>query len=129
MAANTPVNAWTSETGTDDGKNDAEKAKVVNNNHEEAMYDSSLLNDLDLGQCQAVFSPPLSVLSPGTDLRLRPLQMGDYRTGFLQLLAQLTKVGDISEEQWEERFKMMKKKKGTYYVTVLEDVQTSQVVN
>jgi len=128
MAANTLVDAWTSETATHDSHNDAQETKVVNNNYEEAIYDSSLLSDLDLGQCQAVFNPPLSVLSPGTDLRLRPLQLGDYRTGFLQLLAQLTKVGDISEEQWEERFKMMKRKEGTYYVTVLEDVQTSQVV-
>lgn len=128
MSGSAVVNAWTNETATDECKINPDKSEAVNNNYEEAIYDCSLLNSLDLGQCQAVFNPPLSVLSPGEDLRLRPLQLGDYRTGFLQLLGQLTKVGEISEEQWEERFMGMKRKEGTYYVTVLEDVQTSQVV-
>jgi len=125
MATTAVVNAWTSET---EGKSDIVKDKVINNNDEEAMYDSSLLLGLDLTQCQAVFSPPLTVLSPGEGLRLRPLQLGDYRAGFLQILGQLTKVGDISEEQWEERFRGMKRKEGTYFVTVLEDIQTCQVI-
>ena len=75
------------------------------------------------------FNPPIeNCLVPGVDLRLRPLQVGDFRLGFLQLLTQLTKVGDISEEQWHHRFMDMKRKSGTYYVMVVEDSQTRQVV-
>ena len=76
-----------------------------------------------------MFNPPLSVLNPGDGLRLRPLQLADYSSGFLQLLGQLTKVGEISEEQWEERFRGMKRKEGTYFITVLEDIHTNQVTS
>eukprot|EP00090_Calanus_glacialis_P005829 TRINITY_DN14538_c0_g1_i2.p1 TRINITY_DN14538_c0_g1~~TRINITY_DN14538_c0_g1_i2.p1 ORF type:complete len:216 (-),score=92.36 TRINITY_DN14538_c0_g1_i2:339-986(-) len=129
MASTAVSNAWTSEDKSD-SKSAIDKAKLVteNNNDEEAIYDSSLLLGLDLSQGHGVFNPPLSVLNPGDGLRLRPLQLADYSSGFLQLLGQLTKVGEISEEQWEERFRGMKRKEGTYFITVLEDIHTNQVV-
>jgi hypothetical protein len=71
-------------------------------------------------------------------------------TGFIQLLSQLTKVGDISKEDflgkfshhlWKftqnwwnalfailERFASMKRCPNTYYVTVIEDTQLGQVI-
>ena len=54
------------------------------------------LKDLELERCGAKFDPALSVRSPGEGLRVRPLCVEDYDRGFLQLLAQLTTVGDIS---------------------------------
>ena len=54
------------------------------------------LKDLELERCGAKFDPALSVRSPGEGLRVRPLCLEDYDRGFLQLLAQLTTVGDIS---------------------------------
>ena len=128
MSSPAVINAWTDEAKSD-SKSDIDKAEVVvvNNNDEEAIYNSSLLLGLDLSQTNAVFNPSLSVLNPGEGLRLRPLQLGDFSTGFLQLLGQLTKVGDISQEQWEMRFRGMKNKEGTYFITVLEDIHTHEV--
>ena len=122
MSSPAVINAWTSEASSD-------RAKVAteNNNDEEAIYNSSLLLGLDLTQSCAVFNPTLTVLNPGEGLRLRPLQLGDNSAGFLQLLGQLTKVGDISQEVWESRFRGMKQREGTYFITVLEDVYTNQV--
>ena len=130
MASTAVINAWTSEDKSD-SKSESDKARLEteNNNDEEAIYDSSLLLGLDLSQDHGVFNPPLSVLNPGDGLRLRPLQLADYSSGFLQLLGQLTKVGEISEEQWEERFRGMKRKEGTYFITVIEDIHTSQVTS
>ena len=94
------------------------------------IFDPSILQDLDISNLNGVkFNPPIeNCLTPGADLRLRPLQIGDFSLGFLQLLTQLTKVGDISEDQWQQRFVDMKKKVGTYYVMVVEDRKTQQVV-
>lgn len=39
-----------------------------------------------------------------TDIIIRPLEINDYYLGFLQLLEQLTQVGDITFEQFREQF-------------------------
>ena len=88
------------------------------------MFAPELLHSLDLGHSGAKFSPQLTIDNPGEGLVLRPLRLGDYHYGFLELLGQLTKVGDISEEQWQQRFRNMKRKAGTYHVMVIEDVTT-----
>jgi len=51
----------------------------------------------------------------------RSLRRSDYRKGHLDVLADLAHIGDISEEQWTERFDHMAKCQGTYYVLVIED--------
>jgi hypothetical protein len=40
---------------------------------------------------------------PGSDYVMRPLSMGDYDKHYYSLLAQLTKVGDVSKSQFEGR--------------------------
>ncbi|KAE8741927.1 hypothetical protein FOCC_FOCC012487 [Frankliniella occidentalis] len=47
---------------------------------------------------------------------------------FLQLLSQLTSVGDVSEEQFLKRFDAMQACPNTYYVTVIEDTTNGQVI-
>merc|ERR1719480_732586 len=47
--------------------------------------------------------------------------MDDYDRGFLELLGQLTSVGNISREAWSQRWKDMKRCNSTYYVIVIED--------
>ena len=64
--------------------------------------------------------------------------MDDYDRGFLELLGQLTSVGNISREAWSQRYirifsklrkisfkisrwKDMKRCNSTYYVIVIED--------
>jgi glucosamine-phosphate N-acetyltransferase len=50
---------------------------------------------------------------------IRPLQRDDYARGHLEPLKDLTHVGEISEEQWLERFDWMLSCKGTYYTVVI----------
>ena len=113
---NTPViEAWSDDAGNTVNERDTD---------DEYMFDPELLNSLDLGSSEAKFSPQLTIDNPGEGLLLRPLRLGDNQRGFLELLGQLTKVGDISEEQWQQRFRQMKSKAGTYHVMVIEDVTT-----
>ena len=42
--------------------------------------------------------------NPGTGLRVRSLNIDDYDRGFLELLGQLTSVGNISREAWTQRY-------------------------
>jgi glucosamine-phosphate N-acetyltransferase len=53
--------------------------------------------------------------------KLRPLNKQDYNRGFLDVLRQLTTVGEISEEQWNERYDWMKKREGEYFIVAIED--------
>merc|ERR1712083_882136 len=54
-------------------------------------------------------------------LIIRPLAREDYNAGFLQLLSQLTSVGEVSPDEWESQFSAMVANQGTYYVVVVED--------
>ena len=121
--------AWTqiSSQASTSRDNCDEEAVTSSRNEDDVMFDPDLLRDIDLSSCVASFYPPLSVSDPGEGMRLRPLRMGDFRLGFLQLLAQLTSVGEVSEEQWKRRFSEMKRKSGTYNVMVLEDTDSKQV--
>lgn len=66
-----------------------------------SLYDRSLLLDLDFSRSPAKFSPPISAANPGEPwMKVRPLQTGDFHRGFLQILSQLTSVGDVSLAQF-----------------------------
>ena len=67
-----------------------------------------------------------TLTSPG--LVLRSLCLEDYDLGYLGLLSQLTSVGEISREEWEERWHQMRDCNSTYYVIVLEDRELGRVV-
>ena len=117
MAAPATVNGSTTVNGYSEDKTE-----------DISLYDPSLISDLDLSTSPATFSPALSIASPGDSLLVRPLNIADYDRGFLQLLAHLTSVGDVSREEWEERFHNMKNCRNTYFVTVIEDTDTYQVL-
>ena len=51
----------------------------------------------------------------------RPLQRTDFKEGHLDVIRDLAYVGDITEEQWVERFDLMHKCTGTYYILVIVD--------
>ena len=59
---------------------------------------------------------------------IRPLRRGDYKTGFLDCLRILTTVGNISEDQFNERWDWMAAQNGTYFVLVIEDTAISRVI-
>lgn len=60
-------------------------------------------------------------------LKIRPLEVADFGRGYLTLLSQLTKVGDVSKEAFQKQFEKMRSS-GSYYVTVIEDCNTNKVV-
>eukprot|EP00697_Spironema_sp_BW2_P010913 gnl/Spiro4/2639_TR1278_c0_g1_i2.p1 gnl/Spiro4/2639_TR1278_c0_g1~~gnl/Spiro4/2639_TR1278_c0_g1_i2.p1 ORF type:complete len:210 (-),score=41.14 gnl/Spiro4/2639_TR1278_c0_g1_i2:103-732(-) len=57
------------------------------------------------------------------DLVLRPLQLGDYDRGFVELLSQLTVVAPLSRAEFEARFREMAACPEHYFVMVIEDTQ------
>ncbi|KAK0393035.1 hypothetical protein QR680_000026 [Steinernema hermaphroditum] len=62
-------------------------------------------------------------------LRIRPLQLDDYYNGFLQLLTQLTSVGEVSFEKFGQQFNAMKNANPqAYYVIVIEEESTKKIV-
>ena len=53
---------------------------------------------------------------------LRALRRSDYARGFLDCLRVLTTVGDITEQQWDERYEWMSTQgKGGYFLLVIDD--------
>lgn len=68
---------------------------------EEALYDAKLLARLDFSRSITKFNPPITAVNTGeTWMKVRPLQVGDYDRGFLQLLTQLTSVGNVTRLQF-----------------------------
>lgn len=53
--------------------------------------------------------------------KIRALRQSDYKIGFLDCLRVLTTVGEITEEQFAERYEWISKQDGSYYVLVIED--------
>lgn len=45
---------------------------------------------------------PSALLAAQGDYSIRPLELGDFRLGYPQVLAQLTQVGDLTEERFAE---------------------------
>ncbi|XP_046440052.1 probable glucosamine 6-phosphate N-acetyltransferase [Daphnia pulex] len=85
------------------------------------IYDPELLKKFNLGE-------RYETLKQDESLHVRPLYMSDYGRGFLELLGELTQVGNISEKQFQEQFQMMKSSHGTYYCTVIIDTIKDRVV-
>lgn len=53
--------------------------------------------------------------------KIRALRQSDFHAGFLDCLRVLTTVGDITEEQFAERFEWIGRQDGGYYILVIED--------
>ncbi|KAA8643434.1 hypothetical protein EYZ11_008410 [Aspergillus tanneri] len=70
---------------------------------------------------------PVSLISPEVaaqlpqDYTIRPMRRSDYRRGYLDVLRVLTTVGDITEEQWNERFDWISSRNDEYYLIVITD--------
>ncbi|KAK3501013.1 glucosamine 6-phosphate N-acetyltransferase [Neurospora crassa] len=57
--------------------------------------------------------------------KLRALRPTDYDTGFLDCLRVLTTVGDITKEQFQDRYNWISRQDGGYFVLVIEDTNSS----
>lgn len=86
---------------------------MFNNNNfqfesQEYLFNPELLRDLDWKSVEHCFNPVITNEEPGeTWLVVRPLKISDYDNGFLQILSQLTTVGNISRETFEGMFKFV----------------------
>jgi len=58
----------------------------------------------------------------------RPLQRSDFTLGHLDVLRDLAVVGEITEEQWTERYDWMKNCNGSYFVAVIVDEKAKKIV-
>ena len=59
---------------------------------------------LDFSRSLTKFEPSISACQPGDGLLVRPLCPSDYDKGFVQLLGQLTKIGDVTREQFLSKY-------------------------
>jgi len=85
------------------------------------LYDPDLLNKFDLGE-------RFNTLKQDPTFKVRPLLASDYSRGFLNLLKELTEVGDITQDQFEDQFALMKSSTGMYYCTVIVDQNKDEIV-
>lgn len=70
--------------------------------HSSYLYNPDLLLNLDWNSAKGKVTPFITNENPGEDYFLvRPLQLDDYDRGYLQLLSQLTTVGDITKTEFE----------------------------
>jgi len=93
------------------------------------LYDSGLLTEIKLEDWPKVsFEPKITIDNPGEALCLRPLKRSDYENGYMNLLSQLTQVGEVSKDQFLQTFQKMKDTPNTYYITVVEDSNTGEVI-
>ncbi|KAF1977979.1 glucosamine 6-phosphate N-acetyltransferas-like protein [Bimuria novae-zelandiae CBS 107.79] len=58
---------------------------------------------------------------------IRPLQRGDYAKGFLDVLRVLTTVGDVTEEQWNQRYEWLAQHNDQYFLLSILD-SSSRIV-
>lgn len=95
---------------------------------EDVLFNEDLLKEIDCSDLSVFQKHGLSYTDPGEGLRVRPLSRGDYDKGYLLLLSQLTRVGDVSRERYEAQFSSMKLCPGAHYILVIEDLAEEKVV-
>lgn len=92
---------------------------------------SLTLTHPDASSSDILFSPDLIskpvIASLPAGFILRPLSKTDFEKGYLDVLAQLTTVGEISKALFEERFEWMKRRNEEYFVVVLEDLKDGKI--
>lgn len=82
---------------------------------------NGMANTVDAGLFgEELISPDVAAALP-QGYTIRALRQSDYHAGFLDCLRVLTTVGDITEDQFTERFEWIKKQDGGYYILCIED--------
>jgi len=92
-----------------------------------ALFDNAVLLALDWSKAQCTYSPSISLSEPGEGYKVRCLEITDYDKGYLDLLTNLTLVGELTKEAFELQFRKMQAS-GMYYIVVVEDISTCTVV-
>ncbi|KAK3367149.1 acyl-CoA N-acyltransferase [Lasiosphaeria ovina] len=71
-----------------------------------------------------LLSPEVQAALP-EGYQLRALRRSDFDTGFLDCLRVLTTVGDITQQQFEDRYSWITRQDGGYFILVVEDTNPS----
>eukprot|EP00112_Aurelia_sp_Birch-Aquarium-sp1_P016506 Seg3752.1 transcript_id=Seg3752.1/GoldUCD/mRNA.D3Y31 product="Glucosamine 6-phosphate N-acetyltransferase" protein_id=Seg3752.1/GoldUCD/D3Y31 len=103
-------------------------ATMTNGLHNVDLFDESILKNIDFSDNPLKIEHGLSPTNAGENLILRPLNSDDYDKGYIELLRQLTEVGDVTKEKYLERFIEMKSCKESYYIVVIEDTSTKKII-
>ena len=91
-------------------------------NKDSYLFDPDILTSINFCNLKSDLPPHITPSSPGDGLVLRPLSVTDFHKGYMDLLSQLTKVGEVSEETYEHQFRGMKESNSAYYIAVIEDI-------
>lgn len=97
-------------------------------NKDSYLFDPDILTSINFCNLKSDLPPHITPSSPGDGLVLRPLSVTDFHKGYMDLLSQLTKVGEVSEETYEHQFRGMKESNSAYYIAVIEDIARGKVV-
>ncbi|OOF93493.1 hypothetical protein ASPCADRAFT_209452 [Aspergillus carbonarius ITEM 5010] len=68
----------------------------------------------------SLISPEVAAILP-ENYTIRPVRRSDYQRGYLDVLRVLTTVGDITEEQWNQRYDWISSRNDEYYLLVVCD--------
>lgn len=95
---------------------------------EDVLFDDSILQKIDCSNFYSFSSYGLTIQDPGHGLVFRSLRKSDFNKGYISLLSQLTKTGDVTKERFDRQFDAMKQTPGVHYVMVIEDTMLSKVI-
>lgn len=101
---------------------------VLNGTYNIDLFDASILKSVDFSTSPLQLKHGMSPSEAGDGLVMRPLNTEDYKKGYLDLLSQLTEVGEISQDKFLERFAEMKACKNNYFIVVIEDTKKTKVI-
>lgn len=118
QAPATTVNETTVENGVPVVPS-ANDSTIVSNEKPAAVAPPSSADDEPLFSPSLISPDVLSALPEG--YTARPLRRSDYHRGYLDVLRVLTTVGDISYDQWDERYNFMMRRNDEYYLLVICD--------
>ena len=99
-----------------------------NSSDSNVLFSDEQLRKLNCTECSFFKDHGLSYPHVGKGLLARPLERSDYDKGYLELLSQLTKVGNYSKSKYEAHFDAMKQMTGYHYIVVIEDTEIAKVV-
>ncbi|KAJ2829001.1 Glucosamine-phosphate N-acetyltransferase-like protein [Coemansia erecta] len=74
----------------------------------------------------SVLGTSVQALVPANHI-MRPLELTDFRKGYMDCLSNLTVTGEVSEQMFAESFEEMQRA-GCYFVAVVEDLHTEKIV-
>lgn len=103
--------------------------KKSNQKHHEDgddLFDGKILKELDFSETSCFKKNNISLINPGENLTVRPLNIMDHHKEYPALLSELTAVGDVTNEKFQTRFEEMRGCSSTYYIVVIEDTSLNK---